>query len=50
MIRWPKGNVTVVNEVDLSKGALADRPAAGPIGFQDHALPLSLKNIKIREL
>lgn len=39
-----------VNEVDLSKGALSKRPKVGYIGFQDHALPLSLRNIRIREL
>jgi hypothetical protein len=45
-----KLNGTVVNEVDLSKGALASRPATGWIGFQDHALPLSLRKIRIRPL
>lgn len=39
-----------VNEVDLSKGQLASRPKMGNIGFQDHALPLMLRNIRIREL
>ncbi|MFO0865189.1 MAG: DUF1080 domain-containing protein [Gemmataceae bacterium] len=38
-----------VNEVDLTK-KLADRPKVGSIGFQDHSLPLSLRNIKIRDL
>ena len=45
-----KLNGEVVNEIDLSKGALATRPKSGPIGFQDHGLPLSLRNIKITEL
>jgi hypothetical protein len=45
-----KLNGEVVNEVELGKGALASRPATGWIGFQDHALPLSLRNIKIRQL
>lgn len=45
-----KLNGTVVNEIDLTKAPLNSRPTSGPIGFQDHALPLSLKNIKIREL
>ncbi len=43
-------NGEVVNEVDLSKGKLADRPKTGSIGFQDHALPLELKAIKVRVL
>lgn len=45
-----KLNDEVVNEIDLSKGALASRPKTGNIGFQDHALPLSLRNIKIKEV
>ena len=45
-----KLNGEVVNEVDLTKGALAKRPKTGKIGFQDHGLPLSIRNIKIREL
>jgi hypothetical protein len=43
-------NGETVNEVDLSKGKLASRPKTGYIGFQDHGLPLSLRNISIREL
>jgi len=43
-------NDEVVNEVDLSKGPLAARPKTGNIGFQDHGLPLSLRNIKVRSL
>ena len=43
-------NGEVVNEVDLAKGALASRPKTGSIGYQDHGLPLSLRNIKIKEL
>lgn len=39
-----------VNEVDLTQGALKSRPPVGSIGFQDHALPLSLRKIRIREL
>jgi len=41
-------NGEVVNEVDLSQPKLAGRPARGYIGFQDHALPLALRNIRIR--
>jgi len=60
---WSKFHITVkedkltvdlngekVNEVDLKKAPYSSRPATGAIGFQDHALPLSLRNIKIREL
>lgn len=45
-----KLNGEVVNEVDLTQGALASRPKKGPIGFQDHGLPLSLRNIRVRAL
>lgn len=43
-------NGEVVNEVDLSKGGVGAKPKTGYIGFQDHGLPLWLKDIKIREL
>jgi hypothetical protein len=43
-------NGKVVNEVDLTKGPLAKRPKMGFIGFQDHALPLALRHIRIRAL
>ena len=43
-------NGETVNEIDLTKGKLAARPKVGNIGFQDHGLPLSLRNIRIREL
>ena len=39
-----------VNDVDLAKGQLKTRPATGSVGFQDHGLPLWLRNIRIREL
>jgi hypothetical protein len=45
-----KLNDVVVNEIDLTKAPLSSRPRKGSIGFQDHALPLWLRNIKIREL
>jgi hypothetical protein len=45
-----KLNGETVNEVDLTKAPLKDRPKVGSIGFQDHALPLALRNIKIKEL
>lgn len=40
-------NGEVVNEVDLSKGGLAGRPKTGAIGFQDHALPVKIRNFRI---
>jgi len=43
-------NGEVVNEVDLTRAPLKDRPKVGHIGFQDHALPLALRGIRIREL
>ncbi len=45
-----KLNGELVNEIDISQTRLKDRPAKGFIGFQDHALPLWLRNIRIREL
>lgn len=39
-----------VNEVDLKNDKLKNRPATGAIGFQDHGLPLALRNIKIKKL
>jgi hypothetical protein len=43
-------NGETVNVVDLTQEPLASRPATGFIGFQDHGLPLSLRNIRVREL
>lgn len=45
-----KLNGEVVNQVKLNEGRIKDRPESGYIGFQDHALPLYLRNIKIKEL
>jgi hypothetical protein len=45
-----KLNGEVVNEIDLKGPKLQNRPESGAIGFQDHALPLALRNIRIREL
>lgn len=42
--------VTVNAHDTVGGGALSKRPASGPIGFQDHALPISLRNIRIREI
>jgi hypothetical protein len=44
-----KLNGELVNEVDMSQ-KLTDRPKSGYIGFQDHALPLALRKIRLREL
>lgn len=43
-------NGQVVNEVSLDDAKIKDRPASGYIGFQDHGLPLWLRNIRVREL
>jgi hypothetical protein len=43
-------NDEVVNEFSLDHPAIKNRPPSGAIGFQDHALPLALRNIRIREL
>jgi hypothetical protein len=40
-------NGEVVNEVALDAGPLASRPKTGAIGFQDHALPVKLRNFRI---
>lgn len=47
-----KLNGEVVNQVDLKEKAktLGNPFDKGYIGFQDHGLPLELRNIKIREL
>ena len=45
-----KLNGEVVNEVPLDHAKIKTRPPTGYIGFQDHGLPLWLRNIKIREL
>ena len=45
-----KLNGEVVNKLSLDHPRIKDRPDSGFIGFQDHALPLALRNIRIREL
>jgi len=45
-----KLNGEVVNEVKLDDPKLKGRPDSGYIGFQDHGLPLALRNIRIRAL
>lgn len=43
-------NGEVVNVIDLTQGALSKRPKVGYIGFQDHAMPLSIRNVRVTEL
>lgn len=43
-------NGVIVNRVALDRDSLKDRPRSGRIGFQDHALPLSIRNLRIRRL
>ena len=43
-------NGEVVNDVPLDSKSIKDRPSTGFIGFQDHGLPLWLRNIRVREL
>jgi hypothetical protein len=43
-------NGEVVNELPLDHPRIKDRPPSGAIGFQDHALPLALRRIRMREL
>ncbi|HEX6985211.1 MAG TPA: DUF1080 domain-containing protein [Planctomycetaceae bacterium] len=44
-------NDRTVNEVELKKHPrLKERPDRGFIGFQDHGLPLALRNIRVRRL
>ena len=43
-------NGEVVNEVPLDNEKIKNRPPTGAIGFQDHGLPISLRNIRIRDL
>jgi hypothetical protein len=42
-------NGETVNELNLAESRVKDRPKVGYIGFQDHGLPLSLRNIRVRE-
>jgi len=39
-----------VNELDLSEGAMKDRPAEGYISFQDEGKPIWYRNVRIKEL
>src|SRR5581483_2956464 len=42
-------NGETVNAFPLDHPKIKDRPPTGAIGFQDHAMPLWLRNIRIRE-
>jgi len=45
-----KLNGEVVNQVSLDDPKIKNRPETGAIGFQDHALPLKLRKIRIKRL
>jgi hypothetical protein len=42
-------NGAVVNEAALDSRTIKDRPATGYLGFQDHGLPLALRNIFVQD-
>lgn len=44
-----KLNGEMVNDVPLDHPRLKGRPTMGYIGFQDHGLPLQLRNVKVRQ-
>jgi hypothetical protein len=46
----PLFNGKDVVDVDLAKTSRRDRPLVGYIGLQDHGLPLSFRNIRIKVL
>jgi hypothetical protein len=37
-------------DIQLSAGAMKDRPMTGYVGLQDHGIPLWFRNVKIKEL
>jgi hypothetical protein len=43
-------NGEVVNEISLDNPRIKDRPEKGYIGFQDHGLPLLIRNIRLKAL
>lgn len=43
-------NGETVNELDLSKGPMKDRPLEGYISFQDEGKPIWYRNVRIKEL
>lgn len=42
-------NDVVVNDLPRDSKTIKDRPRTGYIGFQDHGMPMWLRNIKVRE-
>jgi hypothetical protein len=45
-----KLNGQMVNEIKLDDPKLKGRPESGYLGFQDHGLPLALRNVRVRSL
>jgi hypothetical protein len=43
-------NDVVVNDLPRDSKSIKDRPLTGYIGFQDHGMPMWLRNIKVRDL
>src|SRR5687767_1860204 len=43
-------NGQTVNEVNLKREPLRDRPETGSVGFQDHGLPIRLKRVRIKPI
>ena len=43
-------NGRLVHVMPLDHKAIADRPRAGAIGFQDHSLPMELRSLRVRRL
>lgn len=43
-------NGKLVHTMALDHKRIADRPATGSIGFQDHSLPLELRRLRVRRL
>ncbi len=43
-------NGRLVHVMPLDHARIADRPATGAIGFQDHSLPLDLRRLRVRKL
>ena len=55
-VRCERGEIRVtlngrlVHVMPLDHARIADRPAKGAIGFQDHSLPLDLRRLRVRRL
>lgn len=43
-------NGQLVHKMALDHQKIADRPRSGAIGFQDHSMPLQLRNLRVRSL